>query len=43
MNELPHLTIEAREDSQLSEAELILRIRPERWIHYDLAETRLCA
>jgi hypothetical protein len=28
-----------REDSQLPDAERILRIRAERWIHYHLAET----
>jgi hypothetical protein len=41
MNDLPHLTLEAREDSQLSDTERILRIRAERWIHYHLAETAL--
>jgi Cdc6-like AAA superfamily ATPase len=41
MNDLPHLTLEAREDSQLPDAERILRIRAERWIHYHLAETAL--
>jgi replication-associated recombination protein RarA len=35
------LTIEAREDSQLPDAERILRIRPERRIHSNLAETAL--
>jgi replication-associated recombination protein RarA len=41
MNDLPHLTLEAREDSQLPDAERILRIRAERWVHYHLAETAL--
>ena len=41
MNDLPHLTLEAREDSQLPDAERILRIRAERWVHYHLAEAAL--
>jgi hypothetical protein len=41
MNDLPHLTLEAREDSQLPDGERILRIRAERWSHYHLAETAL--
>jgi Bacterial TniB protein len=41
MNDLPHLTLEAREDSQLPDAERVLRIRAERWVHYHLAETAL--
>ena len=41
MNDLPHLTLEAREDSLLPDAERILRIRAERWVHYHLAEAAL--
>jgi replication-associated recombination protein RarA len=41
MNDLPHLTLEAREDAQMPDAERILRIRAGRWVHYHLAETAL--
>lgn len=41
MNELPHLTNEAREEVFLPDAERIIRIRTERYIHYALAEMAL--
>jgi hypothetical protein len=41
MNELEHLTSEAREEAALPDAERISRIRAERYIHYGLAETAL--
>jgi hypothetical protein len=41
MNELAHLTDEAREEALLSDAERLMRIRAERWIHYSRAQSVL--
>jgi hypothetical protein len=41
MNELAHLTDEAREEALLSDAERLLRVRAERWIHYSRAQSVL--
>ena len=42
MNDLPHLTLEAREDSQLPDAERILRIRASAGFTTTLPRLRLC-
>jgi replication-associated recombination protein RarA len=41
MNELAHLTDEAREEALLSDAERVFRVRAERWIHYSRAQSVL--
>jgi hypothetical protein len=41
MSNLPHLTREANEEVLLPNAERILRVRAERWIHYSRAESAL--
>jgi hypothetical protein len=41
MNELAHLTDEAREEALLADAERVMRVRTERWIHYSRAQSVL--